>query len=159
MVEELRDSPFLGQRTINFVASIVNTPGFNNSSGSGLSPVTNFEKKLLANQSKIREIDDELNNELVKLLKDAKDYIPPHTAMRVLLYGNSRGVLDKAYEIVYFAARDRLVLTDDEINAIVAEIRQDPNSQVQWLMTLYAGDKLEETEVLDSKVKLPIDFQ
>lgn len=159
MADELRDAPFLGQRTINFVKSIIVSPSFSNNSGSGLSPVTNFEKKLLANQEKIREIDDELNHELVKLLEDAKDYIPPHTAMRVLLFGLGRNFLDQAYEIVYFAARDRMVLTDEEINTIVAELRKDPSSQVQWLMTLYAGDKAEELEVKKNSVKLPIDFQ
>lgn len=159
MTTELRDSPFLGERTISFVASIINTMGFNGSSGSGLNPVTDFEKKLLSNQARVREINDELNNELVMLLKNAKDYIPPHTAMRILLYAYSKDFLEQAYEIVYFAARDRLVLTDKEINILVAELKKDPNAQVQWLMTLYAGDKEEELVAPDSSFKLPKDFQ
>jgi hypothetical protein len=157
MVDELRDSPFLGDRVINFVASILRATGHTN--GSGMNPINDFEKKLLGNQDKIRAIDDELNHELLKLLRDAKEYIPPHTTMRVLLFGYSRDFLSKAYEIIYFAARDRLVLTDEEINTIVFEIRKDPGSQVQWLMTLYAGDKAEEYTEKKGSVRLPIDFK
>lgn len=158
MADELRDSPFLGERTITFVASITTAMSFNGVSNSSLSPVTDFEKKLLANQDKVREINSELNNELVSLLKDAKEYIPPHTAMRVLLYGYSKNFLDKAYEIIYFASRDRIVLTDKEINAIVSEIKKDPNTQVYWLITIYAGDKSETLTAESAKIKLPTDF-
>jgi hypothetical protein len=157
VADDLRDSPFLGERVINFVASILRSSVHTN--GAVMNPINDFEKKLLVNQDKVRAIDSELNKELLKLLKDSKEYIPPHTAMRVLLFGLSKGFLDKAYEIVYFAARDRLVLTDEEINTIVFETRKDPELQVQWLMTLYAGDKAEEPTSTGKSVKLPIDFQ
>lgn len=157
MADDLRDSPFLGDRTINFVASIVNSMTSN--ATSKLSPVTGFEKKLLENQATVQEIDEELNNELVKLLKDAKDFIPPHTAMRVLLFGKARGLLDKTFEIVYFASRDRVVLTDEEINGIVSELRKDNDAQIQWLITLYAGDKAKEILPTDKSFQLPTNFQ
>lgn len=162
MADDLRDSPFLGERTINFIASIVASPSNQKGvSGSGLNAVTGFEKKLLNNQNKIRAINDELDGELLKLLKDAKDFIPPHTVMRVLLYGYGHNFFNRSYEIVYFAARDRMVLTDEEINTIVSELKKDPDTPAQWLMTLYAGDTKQEEDAAapNNSLKLPVDFK
>lgn len=157
MADDLRDSPFLGSRIINFVQSIVRSPS-RGSSGTGLSPVTGFEQKLLKHQEEIVSINKELEGKLIDLLQRAKDYMPPHTAMRLLLYGQSKGFLRGAHQIVHYAARDRLVLTDEEINEIVAELRRDPEAEAQWLMILYSGKKEEVPEPVSNSIKLPIDF-
>lgn len=160
MADELRDSPFLGERTIKFVSSILSTSRYQGIPASVVTPVTGFEKKLLENQEKICEMNEALDGELLELLRNAKDYIPPHTAMRVLLYGNKKGFLQQAQEIVYYSAEYRLVLTDEEINEIVSEIRKDSSTPVQWMMNLYGDDKSYEDDEpkVKNKLNLPKDF-
>lgn len=153
MADKLRDSPFFGDRVINFTQDILN-------SRRRLDPITEFEKKLLKRQETIKELNKELDGQLVTLLKEAKEYITPPTALRILLHFKKLGRTKEGHKIVHYSARDRLVLTEEEINELVRELTKDPDASVDLWLAVLAEEAPEETTPMQRPgLNLPVDFK
>lgn len=153
MSENLRDSPFFGDRVINFTADILNNR-------MRPTPITEFEKKLLKKESEIRELNSDLDGKLLELLRAAKNYIVPPTAIRLLLYFKKMDRLDDAHKIVYFSGRDEMVLTETDISDLVSELRKDPDASIElWLAVLANEPERKDASAGGPKLSLPTDFK
>lgn len=154
MADKLRDDPFWRERIINFVADALG--GYRN-----LTPVSNFEKKILERSDDIKIINESVDGGLVQLLRNSKDYIPPATALRVLMYWHDQGRIQIGYEIVFFAGRDQIVLTEEEVTRLISDLRKDPDLNVSWVMTILDGteEHSEEKAPQRNVLNLPSDFR
>jgi len=156
MVDKLRDDPFWRARIINFVADALHD--YNR-----LTPVSNFEKKILERCDSLKEIDRQVDGGLVNLLKFAETFIPPPTALRVLMYWFDKGKFNTGYEIVYLAAKNEMVLTEEEISELFRDIQREPDLDVGWLMTILdAGESVAVENKIEPKISslnLPSDFR
>lgn len=154
MADKLRDDPFWRTRIINFVGDALR--GYRK-----LTPVSGFEKKILERIEDIRAIDENIDDGLISLLKFAEGYVPPSTALRILMYWQDRDNLQIGYEIVYFAARDQIVLTEEEITQLINDLRKDPGLNIPFLITILDGTEKEDTGEIKIRplLNLPTDFR
>lgn len=84
----------------------------------------------------------------------------PPTALRVLLYFKGLGRLNDGHKIVHYAARDELMLTEEQITELISELRKDPNASVElWLAVLADDAEKEEPVAKGSQLNLPTDFR
>jgi len=154
MADTLKGDPFFGTRVINFAQSLL-------SGAKKLDPITDFEKKLLKHADELKKLDGEIEGGLIPILREGMDYVPPPVALRMLLYLSRFDLSRKGHEIIHFAARDRLALSDDEINQLVSEVRRDPHSNIEWSLALLGEPDPEEDENTTKKnaLNLPNDFK
>ncbi len=154
MADKLKDSPLFSSRVINFAQNLI-------SGTQKLDPITDFEKKLLKHSSELIKLNEEIKGGLIPLLREGMDYVPPPVALRMLLYLSKFDLAGKGHELIYFAARDRLALSDEEINQLVAEIRKDPNSNIEWSLALLGDSDSDEDEnpAPQNSLNLPADFK
>lgn len=157
MSDELRDSPFFGDRIIRFVESIL--PLDETRTVPLLPPITGFETKLLENWTLIKDVNARIDESLPALLWEAKDFIPPHTALRILLFSHDKEFFSQAVDIVRYAARSELVISDEEINEIVKDLKSNSGIPAQWLINLHGVEKkvIAAPKKTDD-IKLPKDF-
>jgi hypothetical protein len=153
MTDNLRDSPFFGDRVINFTSDILNKR-------MRPTPITDFEKKLLKKEAELQELNDELDGKLLELLRAAKEFIVPPTAIRLLLYFKKIDRLNDAHKILYFSGRDEMVLTEADISDLVNELRKDPDASIElWLAVLANEPERQEAKGSGPKLNLPQDFR
>lgn len=153
MADELRDSPFFGERTINFVADLLH---FRPS----LMALTGFEKKLTTHRDLVLRLDQELDGKLVSIIRETKDYITPATAMRLLLYFQSKDNTQEAHKILVYAQRDELIITEEEVTELIQELNKDPELNVQlWSVLLAKKPEQQQNTVGKPKLNLPSDFR
>lgn len=153
MAQDLRDSPFFGERVINFTSDILNNR-------KRTLPLTEFEVKLLKKGDEVKELNEELDGKLIELLRSAKDFIVPATAIRLLLYFKKLDRLKDAHKIVYFSGRDEMVLTESDISDLVNELRKDPQASIElWLAVLANEPEAEKESGGGPKLNLPTDFK
>lgn len=152
MADRLNDDPFFGTRIINFTDSVIH--------GSlKLAPISDFEKKILENKEQIKELNRQVDGKLVSLMENAQAFIPPTLSLRLMLYFKQIGRTLDGEKILYFCARDEMVLREKEIKELIQELRKDPEMNIDlWIAIL--GDDLE-PEVAPAPrtgLNLPDDF-
>ncbi len=67
----------------------------------------------------------------------------------------------KGRQIIYYAARDEMKLSDSEISEIVSEIKRNPDSNIEWHLAMLgdSGTPKEESYVKKNSIDLPTDFK
>lgn len=159
MSDKLRDDPMWRDRLINFVHDALRPY-------QRLSPLSGYEQKVLDRIEDFRAIDKELPDGLYMILTSVKNYVTPFAALKILLYWYEKGDLNVGYEILYYAARDELALSEEEIRRLIKILNETPGMNVSWVITMVANPEaaVEHEEPYDrrapkrSDLKLPLDF-
>lgn len=154
MSEELRDDPFFGDRVIKYVESLIR--------GSyTLNPIDDFEKRLEKNRHSLVLLNKEVDGGLSQLLRNTQDFIPPRSALRMLLHLQKYDLIEEGITICRWAERDNMHYSDHELNELVKAVRKDPEVPLVFHMTV--NEKyvpVEDTSMKKEKprLNLPSDF-
>lgn len=153
MAGELNEDLFFGVRIINFVDSVIR--------GSlKLSPISDFEKQIIQHKEEIRELNQQVDNNLVTLMRNAQDFITPTLALKLILYFHKIDRTRDGEKILYFAARDETVLGEDDIRELTRELRKDPDMNIDLWIAVLGRDPEPESPVSPRQgLNLPSDFR
>ena len=148
---DLDGNTLLNDRLIRFVGDILRGYGDPN-------PLSAAEQKYLKHRDQIQELNGKIDGGLLALLRRVKDFVPPASALRLLLFMRKQDRLGDAEQILHWAARDERVLTDGEIGELVKEIFSNPGADVGLLLLLSSKEIEEEITPDKKRFQLPLDF-
>lgn len=147
-MDNLNNSTFFDDRLIQYIQKLL-------VSAQKITPINNNETMLMNRRDELRELNSDLNGELIRNLTEVKSYLKVNDVTLFLLEARRMGMISEALEALDYIVREERMLNYNQLKELLDNAYDVPLS---WGIVLLGEDIDDRYEKKQTTVKSGLDM-